>query len=323
MSRKMHKIVILDGYTLNPGDLSWDGFNAIGDVVLYDRTPSDEITTRIGDAEIVITNKTPISLETLEACPSIKYIGVLATGYNVVDVKAAAAKDIPVCNIPTYGTSAVSQFVFAHLLNICHRVQDHSNSVFKGGWQDNPDFCYWEHPLTELSGKTMGIVGYGKIGQATGKIAQAFGMNVVAFDEYKDLSLESETMKYVTIDELFKLSDVISLHCPLFESTEGLICKENIEKMKDKVILINTSRGGLVIEDDLAEALNVGKIRAAGLDVVSSEPISHDNVLLNAKNCFITPHIAWAPLESRKRLMDIAVENLNEFFKGNIINRVN
>lgn len=317
------KIVVLDGYTLNPGDLSWKGFEDLGEFECFDRTPEDKIISRIGGAEIVITNKTPITEETIKACPAIKYIGVLATGYNVVDVDSAAEKGIPVCNIPTYGTSAVSQFVFAHLLNICHHVQDHSNSVFNGDWQNSPDFCYWNFPLMELAGKTMGIIGYGRIGQATGRIAQAFGMKVLAHDEYKNPDFESDTMKYAELDELFSSSDIISLHCPLFDSTKGIICKENIARMKDGVILINTSRGPLVIEQDLYDALESGKIRAAGLDVVSSEPIREDNILLKAKNCYITPHIAWAPIEARERLMNIAVENLASFLRGEVLNRVN
>ncbi|WP_367277215.1 D-2-hydroxyacid dehydrogenase [Oceanispirochaeta sp.] len=316
-------IVVLDGYTLNPGDLSWDGFEKLGEFVCYDRTESSDIISRIGDADAVITNKTPLTAETLKACPGIKYIGVLATGYNVVDVAAASKAGIPVCNIPTYGTTAVAQFAFAQLLNICHHIQDHANTVKEGKWTACPDFCYWDFPLTELAGKTMGIIGYGRIGQAAGKIAQAFGMKVLAYDEYQNKDLECETMEYVSLDALLSASDVISLHCPLFESTEGIINKDNIAKMKDAVIIINTSRGPLVVEQDLADALRSGKVRAAGLDVVSTEPIKADNVLLKAPNCFITPHIAWAPLESRKRLMNIAVENLSSFQKGTVTNRVN
>ncbi|MDC7232635.1 MAG: D-2-hydroxyacid dehydrogenase [Spirochaetales bacterium] len=317
------KIVVLDGYTLNPGDLSWDGMKALGDFTCYDRTDASEIISRIGDAEAVITNKTPLSAETLKACPGIKYIGVLATGYNVVDVQAASDAGIPVCNIPTYGTTAVAQFAFAQLLNICHHVQDHADTVKEGKWTACPDFCYWDFPLTELAGKTMGIIGYGRIGQATGKIAQAFGMKVLAFDEYKNKDLECDTMAYAELDELLAASDVISLHCPLFPSTEGIVNKANIAKMKDGVIIINTSRGPLIVEDDLKEALESGKVRAAGLDVVSTEPIKADNVLLKAPNCFITPHIAWAPLESRSRLMNIAVDNLKAFQDGKVQNKVN
>ena len=316
------KIVVLDGYTLNPGDLSWDGMKALGDFTCYDRTDIADILSRIGDAEAVITNKTPLTKETLDACPGIKYIGVLATGYNVVDVEAARAKGIPVCNIPTYGTTAVSQFAFALLLNICHHVQEHSDTVHAGDWTKCQDFCYWNFPLTELAGKTLGIIGYGRIGQATAKIAQGFSMNVLAYDEYQNKDLENENMSYASLDEVLAQSDMISLHCPLFPSTEGIINRDNIAKMKDGVIIINTSRGPLIVEQDLADALNSGKVRAAGLDVVSTEPIQEDNVLLKAKNCIITPHIAWAPQESRARLMNIAVDNLKGFQEGRIINNV-
>ncbi|MGL1893911.1 MAG: D-2-hydroxyacid dehydrogenase [Spirochaetaceae bacterium] len=317
------KIVVLDGYSLNPGDLSWDGFKSLGDFVCYDRTEIKDILARIGNAEIVITNKTPLGAEIISACPKLKYIGVLATGYNVVDVKAATDNSVTVCNIPTYGTAAVGQFVFALLLNICHHVQDHSDAVKKGQWTSSPDFCFWNYPLTELAGKTLGIIGYGRIGQSTGKIAQAFGMNVIAFDAYHNKDLVCDTMKYGTLDDLLKQSDVISLHCPLFESTVGIINKDSIAKMKDGVIIINTSRGPLIVEDDLAVALKSGKVRAAGLDVVSTEPITSENVLLNIENCFITPHIAWAPIEARDRLMNIAVDNLKCFIDGNNQNSVN
>lgn len=317
------KIVVLDGYSLNPGDLSWDGLKGLGDLTCYDRTEPNDILTRIGDAEIVITNKTPLTAEIISACPKMEYIGVLATGYNVVDVQAASSNNIFVCNIPTYGTTAVAQFVFALLLNICHHVQDHSNAVFGGQWSKAPDFCFWNFPLTELAGKTMGIIGYGRIGQATGRIAQAFGMKVIAFDSYENSDLLSDSMSYGTLNELLSRSDVISLHCPLFKETEGIINKNNIAMMKDGVIILNTSRGPLIVEKDLAEALNSGKVRAAGLDVVSTEPICEDNVLLKARNCIITPHIAWAPLESRSRLMDIAVSNVKGFLDGNIANKVN
>ena len=317
------KIVVLDGYTLNPGDLSWAGFEALGEFTCYDRTEEDQILSRIGDAEIIITNKTPVTSDTLEKCPQIRYIGILATGYNVVDIGAARKKNIPVCNIPTYGTRAVSQFVFALLLAICHRVEDHSKSVFDGQWSGAADFCYWNHPLMELADKTMGIIGFGRIGRQTAGIARAMGMKVLAYDEYPDKSLEAEDLRYTSLEDLYAESDVISLHCPLFDSTRGMINKESLALMKDGVILINTSRGPLVVEEDLAEALKSGKVRAAGLDVVASEPIREDNPLLKAPRCFITPHIAWAPRESRSRLMDIAVENLRAFLNGEAVNRVN
>ncbi len=317
------KIVVLDGYTLNPGDLSWDNFKALGDFVCYDRTREDQVVERIGDSEIVLTNKTHITKSVLEACPTVKYIGVLATGYNVVDIEAAQEKHIPVCNIPSYGTTAVAQFTFAHMLNICHHVQDHWNSVKAGDWTNSKDFCYWNYPLTELAGKRLGIIGFGRIGQAVAKIAQAFGMSVLAYDENQNRALESDTMKYVSLDSLFNNSDIITLHCPLFPATQEIINRENIEKMKKGVILINTSRGGLISESALADGLNSEKIRAAGLDVVSTEPIQKDNVLLKTKNCFITPHIAWAPIESRSRLMNIALDNVESFISGGVKNRVN
>lgn len=317
------KIVVLDGYTLNPGDLTWERLEKLGEVKVYDRTPTDKILERIGDAEAIFTNKTPITKETLDKAPNIKWIGVLATGYNVVDVNAAKEKGVLVTNIPTYGTTAVGQMAFALLLEVCHHVWAHSEAVRKGDWTNNADWCFWNYPLIELAGKTIGVIGYGRIGQTTGKIAQAFGMKVLAFDEYQNKDLESETMKYVSLDELLANSDVISLHCPLFPSTEGIINKNTIAKMKDGVIILNNSRGPLVVEQDLADALNSGKVYAAGLDVVSTEPIKMDNPLVTAKNCIITPHISWAPKESRERLMNIAVENLEEFIKGTPINVVN
>ncbi|WRS28812.1 D-2-hydroxyacid dehydrogenase [Oscillospiraceae bacterium MB08-C2-2] len=316
------KIVVLDGYTENPGDLSWEGFEKLGSLTVYDRTAPGDIVSRIGDAEAVITNKTPLTKETLEACPSIRYIGVLATGYNVVDVAAAKAKGIPVCNIPTYGTTAVAQFVFALLLEICHHVGHHSDTVKAGKWTTSQDFCYWDFPLIELAGKTMGIIGFGRIGQSAGALAKAFGMKVLAYDEYPN-DAGKAIAEYVTLDELLAQSDVISLHCPLFESTTGIINKNSIAKMKDGVILINTSRGPLIVEEDLRAALDSGKVAGAGMDVVSTEPIKADNPLLGASNCLITPHIAWAPKESRKRLMDIAVQNLADFVAGKSTNVVN
>ena len=316
------KIVILDGYTENPGDLSWSGLEALGELTVYDRTPQDKVIERIGSAEIVIVNKTPIDRATIEACPRIQYIGVLATGYNVIDVQAATEKNISVCNIPTYGTDSVGQFAIALLLEICHHVAHHDQAVHAGRWESNPDWCFWDYPLIELAGKTMGIIGFGRIGQTTGRIAKALGMKIIASDEYPN-DAGRTIADYVSLDELFARSDVICLHCPLFPSTEGIINTENIAKMKDGVIIINNSRGQLIREKDLAEALNSGKIYAAGVDVVSSEPIRGDNPLLKAKNCIITPHISWAPKESRQRLMDIAVNNLRAFLEGKPINVVN
>ena len=317
------KIVVLDGYTLNPGDLSWGGLETLGDVTVHDRTDQNDIIKRIGDAEIIFTNKTPITRAVLEACPSIQWIGVLATGYNVVDVDAAKDKGIPVSNIPTYGTTAVAQYVFALLLEMCHHVGEHEKTVKAGDWASCPDFCYWNYPLVELAGKTMGIIGLGRIGVNTAQIANAFGMKVLAYDEHKIEGIETDMLKYAKLDDLLAESDVISLHCPLFESTKGIINKGTIAKMKDGVMIINTSRGPLVVEEDLAEALNSGKVAGAASDVVSTEPIKMDNPLLYAKNMMITPHIAWAPKESRTRLMDIAVNNLAEYLKGNPVNVVN
>jgi glycerate dehydrogenase len=317
------KIVVLDGYTLNPGDLAWDGFKALGTVEIYDRTPADKTVERIGEAEIVITNKTVIDRSVLEACPSIRYIGVLATGYNVVDVAAAKEKGIPVSNVPGYGTNAVGQFAIALLLEICQRIGDHGQSVKNGEWSSCPDFCYWKHPMIELDGKTMGIIGLGSIGKKTAVIAQALGMNILVSGSRRVEALESDTLKYVELDELLAKSDVISLHCPLTDSSKGIVNRSNIAKMKDGVIIINTSRGPLIVEEDLAEALNSGKIYGAGLDVVSVEPIRVDNPLLTAKNCIITPHIAWAPLEARTRLLNIAVENLKNYLAGTPVNVVN
>lgn len=319
----MGKIVVLDGYTENPGDLSWGKLEALGELKVYDRTQADQVASRIGDADYVYTNKTPITKETLDACPNIKFIGVLATGYNIVNVDEAKKKGIPVANIPTYGTTAVAQFVFALLLEICHHVGSHSESVKAGDWANNADWTYWNYPLIELAGKTIGIIGFGRIGKTTAKIAAALGMKVLAFDQYPNKSLETEDIKIVELDELLANSDVISLHCPLFPSTQGMINKDSIAKMKDGVIIINTSRGPLVVEEDLKAALDSGKVYAAGVDVVSSEPIKADNVLLTCSNCIITPHIAWAPKESRQRLMDIAVNNLKQFLDGNPVSVVN
>lgn len=316
------KIVILDGYTENPGDLSWEAFEALGEVTVYDRTPKEMIVERIGDAQAVITNKTPMTRQTLDNCPSIRYIGVLATGYNVVDTGAAKEKGIPVTNIPTYGTTAVAQMVFALLLEVCHHVGAHSQAVKDGAWSRNPDWCFWNYPLIELAGKTMGIIGFGRIGQAAGKIAKAFGMEVLAYDQYPN-DAGRQIGEYVSLDELYARSDVISLHCPLFPETTGMINKESIAKMKKGVIIINTSRGPLIVEEDLAEALHQGKVYAAACDVVSTEPIRPENPLLGCYNSILTPHIAWAPKESRSRLMDIAAQNLKAFIDGAPVNVVN
>ena len=320
------KIVVLDGYTENPGDLSWGRLEELGEFIVYDRsslTDEDEAIARIGEAEIVITNKTPITKRVLDSCPSIRYIGVLATGYNVVDYVYAAKKGISVTNVPGYGTDTVAQFTLALLLEICHHVAHHSEAVHAGRWEQSPDFCFCDYPQIELAGKTMGIIGFGRIGQKVGTIAKAFGMKVLAHSPH-----EYESGKaigtYVNLDTLLAESYVISLHCPLFPETEGIINQATIAKMKDGVILLNNGRGPLVVEQDLADALNSGKIQAAAVDVVSAEPIKGDNPLLTAKNCFITPHIAWATKEARQRIMDCAVNNVKAFLSGapeNVVNQ--
>lgn len=319
------KIVVLDGYTLNPGDLSWDKIKEFGELKIHDRTDFSpiEVLKTIGNADIVFTNKTPISKYVLSKAPNLKYIGVLATGYNVVDVDTAKKLDITVTNVPVYSTKAVAQFTMALLLEMCHHVGNHNNAVKKGDWTKSKDFSFWNTPLIELSGKTMGIIGFGRIGQETAKIAQAFGLNILAYNRSKNMELESDTCKYVALDKLFSTSDIISLHCPLSESTQGMINKEAISKMKDGVMLINTSRGGLINENDLKEALNSGKVAEAAVDVVSIEPIKADNPLLKSNNCIITPHIAWAPKESRSRLMQTTAENLHAYLNGAPINVVN
>ncbi len=321
----MNTIVILDGYTVNPGDLSWEGFKTLGKLTVYDRThlnDDEDIIRRIADANIIYTNKTPLRRIVFESCPNLRFVGVLATGYNVVDTEAARERGVTVCNIPTYGTDAVAQFAIAMLLEICHHVAHHSDAVHNGRWTSCPDFCFWDYPLTELAGKTMGIIGFGRIGQATGRIAKSLGINVIAFDEFQSESGKA-LAKYVSLKVLLSTSDVISMHCPLSPSTQGIINKNTIAQMKDGVIILNNSRGPLIVETDLAEALNCGKVYAAGLDVVSTEPIREDNPLLKAKNCIITPHISWAPKESRRRLMDIALNNLVQFLAGMPMNVVN
>ena len=310
------KIVVLDGYAANPGDLSWAPLEALGELTVYDRTPADQIAARIADAELVLTNKTVLTRELIAGAKNLKYIGVLATGYNVVDVAAAAELGITVTNIPAYSTDSVAQMVFALLLEICQQVGHHSAAVQDGRWSANPDFCFWDTPLIELAGKTMGIVGYGRIGHKVAEIARCFGMNVIAWTR------TPRDPECVSLDELLARSDVISLHCPLFPETKNLINRDTIAKMKDGVILINTSRGPVVNDADLREALESGKVYAAGADVSTVEPIPADNPLLGAKNMFFTPHIAWATFEARKRLMDIAVENVQAFLNGAPINTV-
>lgn len=317
------KIVILDGYTENPGDLSWAGLEALGELTVYDRTPADKIVERIGDAEIVFTNKTPISRETIAACESIRFIGVLATGYNIIDVAFARERGIPVCNVPGYSTVSVAQHVFALLLEITSHVGSHSDSVHAGKWTECADFCYWNKPLIELCGKTFGIIGYGSIGKAVARIAAAFGMKVLVCATHVDPSQETESIRYASRDEIFAKSDVISFHCPLFPETQGMVNKDSIASMKDGVILINTARGPIVVDEDVVEAVKSGKIYAYAADVVSAEPIHPDNPLLGVENVILTPHIAWAPKESRQRLMDITVSNLKAFLDGAPVNVVN
>ena len=319
------KLVVLDGYTENPGDLSWDELASLGELTVYDRTSYTEsplIAERIGDAEIVVMNKTPISRATIDACPNIRLIAVLATGYNVVDYQYAREKGIPVVNVPTYGTASVSQYSIALLLEICHHIGHHSASVHAGNWASNPDWCYWDYPLIELEGKTIGIIGFGRIGQAEGRIARAMGMRVLAYAVYPH-DAGRAIGEYVDLDTLLAQADVVSLHCNLTPENTGLINKANIAKMKDGAILINNARGQLIVEQDVADALNSGKLAAAGLDVVYTEPIRPDNPLLTAKNCIITPHISWAPKESRQRIMDVTAENIRAFLAGNPQNVVN
>lgn len=315
------KIVVLDGYGLNPGDLSWDAVSQLGELTVYDRTSSEEIIARSAGAEAILTNKTVITAEIMEALPDLKYIGVLATGYNVVNVNAAREKGIVVTNIPAYSTPSVAQMVFAHILNIAQQVQHHSEEVRKGRWTNNADFCFWDTPLIELREKKIGLVGLGHTGFNTARIAIGFGMQVTAYTSKSSLQLPPEIKKR-TLDELFSECDIVSLHCPLTDETKELVNAERLRLMKPTAILINTGRGPLVNEQDLADALNAGKLYAAGLDVLSSEPPKADNPLLTARNCYITPHIAWASLEARTRLMDILVENIKAFQAGKPVNNV-
>lgn len=315
------KIVVLDGYGLNPGDLSWDAVSQLGELTVYDRTSSEEVIARSAGAEAILTNKTVITAEIMEALPDLKYIGVLATGYNVVNIDAAREKGIVVTNIPAYSTPSVAQMVFAHILNIAQQVQHHSEEVRKGRWTNNADFCFWDTPLIELREKKIGLVGLGHTGFNTARIAIGFGMQVTAYTSKSSLQLPPEIKKR-TLDELFSECDIVSLHCPLTDETKELVNAERLRLMKPTAILINTGRGPLVNEQDLADALNAGKLYAAGLDVLSSEPPKADNPLLTARNCYITPHIAWASLEARTRLMDILVENIKAFQAGKPVNNV-
>ena len=317
------KIVILDGTALNPGDLSYDCIHQFGDVTIYNRTETEaEAIQRIGDSEIILVNKVPITETVLEACPNVKLICVQATGYNIVDCDACARRGIPVTNVPAYGTAAVAQFTLALMLEMCHRIGLHNHSVHQGDWIKSPNFCYWLTPQMELGGKTLGIIGFGSIGRAVGQLAKAFGMKVIAYNR-SECEEGRQIGEYVDLDTLFAQSDIISLHCPLFPETEKIINAENIAKMKDGAMLVNTARGGLLDENAVVEALESGKLRYAAVDVVSQEPMLADNPLLTSRKCIITPHMAWAPVESRQRLLDCVVENIRGFLNGKPQNVVN
>jgi len=314
------KIVILDSNALNPGDLSWADFEELGEIDIYPRTAPDQILERCRDAEVVITNKTPMDQHTMHELEKLRYIGVLATGYNVVDISAARENGVVVANIPDYGTTSVVQMTFALLLELCNNVWRHSEGVHEGKWSASKDWCYWDYPLTELAGKTMGLLGLGTIGQQVAKVALAFGMQVIGTS---GTPKEVEGVNWIEVDQLFERSDVISIHCPLTPSAQGLVNENKLKLMKQSALIINTSRGPIINEEDLARALNTGAIAGAGVDVLSTEPPSTDNPLIKADNCIITPHIAWATKEARKRLMDVALQNLLCFLDGNEINVVN
>jgi len=317
------KIVILDGYTINPGDLSWSGLEKYGELTVYDRTPKELIVPRIGDAEIILTSKCVLTAEILSQCPNLNYIGILATGINMVDLEYAFSHNIPVTNIPAYSTDSVAQFTFSLLLEICNQVKAHDDAVHSGQWQYSKDFCFCLTPQMELAGKTFGIIGYGNIGKRVARTAEAIGMNVLIASNYPDPAFETENIAFASLGEVLAGSDIISLHCPLTEENKGFINQEAISKMKDGVILLNTSRGPLIKEEDLAQALQSGKVFAAGLDVLSVEPPKDDNPLIGLPYCIITPHIAWITRESRTRLIDIAVSNLKSYLTGKNLNCVN
>lgn len=316
------KIVVLDGYTMNPGDLSWDELKSLGECFIYDRTPKELVVTRAADAEIVLTNKVVLDKEVIESLPRLRYIGVLATGYNVIDVSEAKKRGIVVTNVPDYSTMSVVQLTFALLLELTHHVGLHSESVRRGDWTKSPDFCYWLTPLVEIDGLTIGIIGYGRIGRAVARVARAFGMDVIAYS--RRLKNEGdENARFEEIDKIFETADVVSLHCPLTKETEKIVNRERISLMKSTAFLINTGRGGLVDEQALAEALNHGRIAGAAVDVLSTEPPQPSNPLLTAKNCIITPHIGWATKSARERLMKIVVNNIRAFLNGTPVNVVN
>jgi glycerate dehydrogenase len=317
------KIVVLDGYTLNPGDISWDGLKALGGVTIHDRTPADKVVVRAAGAEVVFTNKTPISEEAINQLPQLKFIGVLATGFNIVNTEAAKSKGIIVSNVPGYGTTSVVQLTIALLLELCLHVQRHSDSVMEGKWARSADWCFWDYPLVELSGKTMGIIGFGRIGQQVADVATAFGMNVIGNSRHQPDQSHRKNFRWAEIPELLTQSDVVSIHCPLTPETKGLINKDSLRTMKKSAFLLNTSRGPIVVDQELADALNNDVISGAGIDVLSAEPPPADNPLFKAKNCIITPHIAWATKEARIRLMDATVNNLSAFINGKPVNVVN
>jgi len=317
------KLVVLDGYTLNPGDLNWEGIKKFGNLEVHDRTPESLIVERCKGAEIIFTNKTPLRESVLALLPDLKYIGVLATGYNVVDVEYAKTRGIAVANVPGYGTASVVQMTFALLLELCQHVQSHSDSVRQGDWAASPDFCYWNFPLIELEGKTIGIIGFGRIGQKVADIATAFGMNILGFSKTRSDQSHRKNFKWAELNQLLEESDVVSVHCPLFPETQGIINKNTLKLMKRSAFFLNTSRGPLMVDQDLADALNEGIIAGAGIDVLSVEPPSADNPLFTAKNCLITPHIAWATKEARSRLMGIAENNLSSFLNQKPVNIIN
>lgn len=317
------RIIVLDGHTLNPGDNPWTELKSLGSLLVHERTSSSQIIERAKEAEIILTNKTPLDASTLEQLPNLKFVSVLATGYNVVDVVAAAQRNIPVSNVPTYGTQSVAQHAFALLLELCHHVGRHHQSVQNGDWANASDWCYWKMPLIELDGKILGIIGAGRIGQAVARMGRAFGMKIWITSNRSKSSPPDGEWSVKTIEEIFRGADVVSLHCPQTKENAGFVNRTLLGTMKPSAFLINTARGGLIVEQDLAEALAKGKLAGAGLDVVSAEPIRPDNPLLSAKNCLLTPHMAWSSLPARRRLMKVTVENVRGFLQGNVLNRVN
>lgn len=316
------KIVVLDGYALNPGDQSWKEFENLGTLIVYDRTSPEEIVSRAADADAILTNKVPVRTDVIRQLPRLKYIGVLATGYNIIDIDAASAQEVIVCNIPDYGSYSVAQLTFALLLELCHHAQRHSDTVREGKWSASKDWCYWDYPLVELAGKTMGIIGFGNIGQKVGDMATAFGMDLVGASRRPTDQSHRKNFRWANIQELLGVSDVVSIHCPLTPETKGLINAKTLRTMKKSAFLLNTSRGQIIVDHDLSDALNNGVIAGAGLDVLSTEPPPRDNPLFTAKNCVITPHIAWATREARGRLMQMAVSNLKAYQEGHPVNVV-